>query len=117
MFRAACDNSVTTSQPASPPTANLRISKCPPASPICAKPVRTNPLHCPTTARQRLTATHHDTPSIGIPTPCGTAVFFNSGHSRLPQLAGLHGVDRSETDHLDLVSIDVGTQIQGHRIQ
>jgi len=44
-------------------------------------------------------------------------VFFDSGYSRLPQLAGLHGVDRSQTDHLDLVSIDVGTEMQGHRIQ
>ena len=61
MFRTACDNSVTTSPPASPPTANLSISKCPPANPICTKPDRANPLHCPTTARQRLIATHHDT--------------------------------------------------------
>ena len=72
MFRTACDNSVTTSQPASPPTANLRIPKCPPASPMCATPVRANPLHCPATARQRLIATHHDSPSIRHANPCGT---------------------------------------------
>jgi hypothetical protein len=61
MFRAACDNSLTTSPPASRPPANLRISKCPPANPICTKPVRANPLRCPTTSRLRLTATHHYT--------------------------------------------------------
>ena len=72
MFRAACDNSVTTSPPASPPTANLSISKCLPVSSMCTKPVRANPVHCPTTARQRLIAPHHDSPSIGIPNPCGT---------------------------------------------
>ena len=49
MFRAACDNSVTTSQPASRPTANLRISKCPPANPICTKQDRSNRVPCPTT--------------------------------------------------------------------
>jgi hypothetical protein len=47
MFRTACDNSVTTSQPASPPTANPSISKCPPASPICTKPDRANPSPLP----------------------------------------------------------------------
>jgi len=30
-----------------------------------------------TTARQRLIAPHHDTPSIGIPHPCATAVFWH----------------------------------------
>jgi hypothetical protein len=70
MFRVASDNSVTTSPPASPPTANLRIPKCPRASPDVHQPDRANPLHCP--ARQRLIAPHHDSPSIGIPNPCGT---------------------------------------------
>ena len=92
MFRAACDNSVTTSQPASPPTANLRISKCPPASPVCAKPVRANPLHCPTTARQRLIANRHDSPSRPphAPTLAGPAVSLHSAHSRLSDVPAAH---------------------------
>ena len=86
MFRAACDNSVTTSQPASPPTANLSISKCPPASQICTKPDRSNRVPCPTTARQRLIATHHDTPSIRIPPPAAPAVSFHCANSPLSSL-------------------------------
>ena len=76
MFRATCDNSVTTSPPASPPTANLTMSKCPPASPICTKPDRANPRHYPTTARQRLIATHHDSTFHPHTNPAGPAVSF-----------------------------------------
>jgi hypothetical protein len=50
MFRAACDNSVTTSPPTSPPIANPDHPKCPPAQPMCTKPDRADPRHCPTTA-------------------------------------------------------------------
>jgi hypothetical protein len=73
MFRATCDKRVTTSQPASRPTANRRISKCPPANPMCTKPDRANRVPCSTNARQRLIAPHHDSPFIGIATPCGHA--------------------------------------------
>ena len=85
MFRAACDNSVTTSQPASPPTANLRISKCPRARPICTKPDRAGPLHCPTTARRPLVATHHDIPSIRTHLG-GTGHAISTPRSRLSSL-------------------------------
>src|SRR6476660_4304023 len=69
MFRTACDNSVTTPPPASPPTANPSISKCPPAQPMRTKPDRANPSPHPTTARQRLIATHHHIPAIRTPHP------------------------------------------------
>ena len=88
MFRAACDNSVTTSPPASPPTANLTISKYPPASPICTKPDRANPSPLP---HHRAPAAHRN-PSRQpfrhphAPTPAGPAVSFHSAHSRLSDL-------------------------------
>jgi hypothetical protein len=44
----------------------------PTGKPDLHQPDRTDPLHCPTTARQRHIARHHDTPSIGIPNPRGT---------------------------------------------
>jgi hypothetical protein len=74
-------------------------------------------VHCPTTARQRLIAPHHDTPSIGIPTPCGTGRVRQLRPLATPPARGPARGGRSQTDHLDLVSIDVGTKIQGHRIQ
>ena len=90
MFRTTCDKRVTTSRPASPPTANLRIPKCPPANPICTKPDRSNPLPCPTTARQRLIAPHHDSPSIRSPTPAAPAVFCHGANSPLSSLPPSH---------------------------
>ena len=93
MFRAACDNSVTTSQPASPPTANLRISKCPRARPNCTKPDRADPLHCPTTARRPLVATHHDTPSIRTHLG-GTGHAISTPRSRLSSLPPSPSVPR-----------------------
>ena len=53
MFRTTCDNSLTTSQPASPPTANLAISTCPPPSQSCPK----------TSPRQSGALPHHRTPT------------------------------------------------------
>ena len=90
MFRAACDNSVTTSQPARPPTANLRISKCPPASPICAKPVPHQPSPLP---HHRVPAAHrtssrHPLPSAS-PTPAGRPCSSTPG--RLPDDDGHQG--------------------------
>src|SRR5262245_44284492 len=77
MFRATCDNSVTTSPPASPSTSNLSISKCLSASPICTNQSPPSPLHYPTTARQRLIAPHHDTPFHPHPPPAAPAVSFH----------------------------------------
>ena len=53
---------------------NRRISKCPLACPGSRGPDRANRVHCPNTPRQRLMATHQDTPSIGTPHPCGTSL-------------------------------------------
>jgi hypothetical protein len=49
MFRATCDNSVTTSPPASPPTADPGITKCPPTCPVCnqTRPRQPSPLPHP----------------------------------------------------------------------
>src|SRR5262245_52321345 len=58
------------------------MSKCPPASPICTKLVRANPIHYPTTARRRLIATHHDSPCLRTPTRAGPTVPFDCALSR-----------------------------------
>jgi hypothetical protein len=88
MFRTTCDKRVTTSQPASPPTANLSISTCPPPSQSCPK----------TSPRQSGALPHHRTPTAHrnrsrqpvrhphVPTPAGPAVSFHSAHSRLSDL-------------------------------
>ena len=70
MFRAACDNSVTTSQPAGPPTANPSMSKCPPACPVCNQTGPRQPSPLPHHPAVRLTTTHHDT--FHPAPPCGT---------------------------------------------
>lgn len=84
MFRTACDNPVTTSKPASPPPANLTISKCPPASPICTKPHRANPSPLP---HHRAPAAHRKPAPQPFrhphtPPPAGPAVSFHPAHSR-----------------------------------
>ena len=86
MFRAACDNSVTTSQPASRPTANLRISKCPPANPICTKQDRSNRVPCPTTgapAAHRRSSRHPFHPHAPHPLRHWTVSFHCANSPRL----------------------------------
>jgi hypothetical protein len=80
MFRATCDKSVTTSQPVSPPPANLTIPKCPPAQPMCTKPDRANRGPCPPPHTSA-----HRTPSRQPfhphPTPVGPAVCYHCANS------------------------------------
>ena len=73
-FRAAGDNTATTSQPASPSMAKPEASRNAHRHARFA-PNQTPPIKCiAPTPRQRLMATHQDTPSIGTPHPCGTSL-------------------------------------------
>lgn len=65
-FRAAGDNPATTSQTASPAMAKHGASRhARRHASVRTKPDPANRAHCPTTPRQRLMATHQDTPSLG----------------------------------------------------
>src|SRR6185312_8787070 len=79
MFRTACDNSVTTPQPASPAPANLTIWKCPPARPMCTKPDRANPSPLP---HHRAPAAHRNPSRQHLPSapqpPAAPTVSFHS---------------------------------------
>jgi len=68
MFRPTCDNSVTTSPPARPPPANLRISKCLPAQPMCTKPDRSNrAVPHPRAPAAHRNPSRHPLPSASLP--------------------------------------------------
>ena len=69
MFRAACDNSVTTSAARQPTNSKPAHLEMPSGKPDLHQPVRSNRVPCPTTARQRLIAPDHDSPSIRTPHP------------------------------------------------
>jgi hypothetical protein len=70
MFRTTCDNSVTTSAARQPTNSKPEHLEMPTGKPDLPQTrPRPTPLPCPTTTRQRLIATHHDTPSIRTPRP------------------------------------------------
>ena len=74
MFRTTCDKRVTTSAARQPTNSKPAHLEMPAGKPDVHQ---TRPLQSwpgPTTARQRRIATHHDPPSIGIPTPAAPAV-------------------------------------------
>ena len=84
MFRAACDNSVTTSQPASPPTANLAISKCPSGQARFAANQTTRVEGCRHIVNAYDTAIEEQNPIVGI---------WHSGGARLTEgVRALHAV-------------------------
>ena len=85
MFRAACDNSVTTSQPAGPPTANPSMSKCSPACPVCNQTGPRQPSPLPHHPAVRLTTTHHD--SFHPAPPCGTGRVIPLRQFATPEVA------------------------------
>ena len=97
-----CDNSVTTSQPATPPTANLTISKCPPASPICTKTRPRQPSRLP---HHRAPEAHRNPsrhPFHRHPHPCGIDRALALRQLATLKLAALnmsaHSAARPDTD-------------------
>jgi len=89
MFRTACDNSVTTSAARQPTNSKPDHPEMPAGKPDLHQTRPGQPSPLPTTARQRLIANRHDSPSaIRTPQPLrAPAVSFHSAHSPLSDLA------------------------------
>ena len=72
MFRATCDKRVTTSAARQPTNSKPAHLEMPAGKPDVHQTRPRQSCALPHHPRQRLMATHHDSPFIGIANPCGT---------------------------------------------